>query len=267
MEWIPPELREDRGEIEAARTGRLPGSLIEAGHIRGDLHMHSTATDGRNTIEEMALAARHKGYEYIAIADHSKFVKVAHGLNEKQLLKQIDMIRKIDSRVKGIRILAGVEVDILKNGNLDLDDSVLKELDVVIAAVHSHFSLDMETQTARVLRGMENRYVNILAHPSGRLITRRSPMHLDFDRIFTQARDVNIYLEINTHGKRIDLNDVHCRRAKALGAKFAINTDSHDTAQLDQMIYGIVAARRGWLEKNDVLNTRSLASLIKALKR
>ncbi len=267
MEWIPPELREDRGEIEAAMADKLPKSLIELKHIKGDLHVHTTATDGHNTIEEMARAAKSMGYAYLGITDHSKAVRIANGMDEKRLLKHMEMIRKVDGRIKGIKLLAGIEVDILRDGKLDLKDAVLKELDIVIAAIHSHFALDRETQTARVLKGMENKHVNVLAHPSGRLIARRSPIELDFDRVFTLARNANIYLEVNTHGKRIDLNDVHCRRARGIGAKLAINTDSHDTDSLDQMIYGVTAARRGWVEKNDVLNTRPLGPLLKALKR
>jgi len=266
MDWIPPEIREDQGEIEAAMAGKLP-SLITINHIRGDLHIHSSATDGRNTIEEMAEKAVLKGYEYIAITDHSKLIRIANGMDERKLLKHLENIRRIGKRFKGVKILAGVEVDILKDGKLDLEDHALKELDIVVAAIHSNFSLDRKTQTERVLRGMDNKYVNILAHPSGRLITKRSPMELDFDKVFTGARERNVYMEINTHGKRIDLNDINCRRASQLGAKFVINTDSHDTSQLDEIVYGVLAARRGWVSGDEVLNTLPYERLIKALKR
>jgi len=267
MEWIPPELREDTGEIEAAMSGKLPASLVELEHLKGDLHLHTTATDGRNTIEEMIHAAKEKGYEYIAITDHSKHVKVANGLDEKALIKHIENIRKISGKIKGIKVLTGVEVDILKEGDLDIEDDVLKELDIVIASVHSYFQMDMEAQTDRVLKALDNKYVNVLAHPSGRLITQRSPMQLDFDKVFEGARDRGIFLEINTHGKRIDLNDVHCRRAKEIGAKVVINTDAHEISHLGQIVFGVIAARRGWIEKKDVLNTKPLGGMLKALKR
>jgi DNA polymerase (family X) len=263
MEWIPPELREDRGEIEAALLGRLPKSLITMSDIKGDLHMHTVDTDGRMTVEQMAEGAKARGYEYIAITNHSKLVRVAGGLDEKELLKHIEDVRKKASRIKGIEILAGVEVDILKDGRLDLEDYALKDLDIVIAAIHSNFSLSKEDQTARVLRAMDNKHVNMLAHPSGRLITKRSPLELDFDKIFKKAADNKIILEINTHGERIDLNDVHCKRAKEMGAMFSINTDSHDTSQMNEIIYGVMTARRGWLEKKDVINTYSLKKLKK----
>jgi DNA polymerase (family X) len=257
MEWIPPELREERGEIEAALKGELPARLIKTEDIKGDLHMHTLDSDGRMTVEEMAEAAKKKGYKYIAITNHSKLVRVSGGMDEKRLLKHIEDIRKRALKIKGIEILAGVEVDILKDGKLDLEDYVLEGLDIVIAAIHSNFSMSKEDQTARVLRAMDNKHVNMLAHPSGRLITRRSPMELDMDRIFRKAVENNIILEINTHGDRIDLNDVHSKRAKEMGAKFAINTDSHDAAQMGGVAYGVITARRGWLEKKDVINTCS----------
>ena len=256
MEWIPPELREDRGEIEASLRGELPGKLIKTEDIKGDLHIHTLDSDGRMTVEEMAEAAKKKGYKYIAITNHSKLVRVSGGLDEKRLLKHIEDIRKRALKIKGIEILAGVEVDVLKDGKLDLEDYVLEGLDIVIAAIHSNFSMSKEDQTARVLRAMDNKHVNMLAHPSGRLITKRSPLELDMDKIFRKAVENNIILEINTHGDRIDLNDVHSKRAREMGAKFAINTDSHDIAQMDDMVYGVITARRGWLEKKDVINTR-----------
>ncbi|MFH1552346.1 MAG: DNA polymerase/3'-5' exonuclease PolX [Candidatus Omnitrophota bacterium] len=267
MQWIPPELREIHGEIEAAQKGTLPKNLLDAKDIKGDLHTHTTATDGSASAEEMVAAANKKGYKYLAITDHSKNVRVANGLDEKRLLKHVEKVRKIARKTKDMKVLVGIEVDILDRGKLDFKDSVLKELDIVIAAVHSRFSLEKEKQTSRILKAMDNKFVNVLAHPSGRLITSRSSIQVDFDRIFTKAAENNVYLEINTHGERIDLNDAHCRRAKELGAKFVVSTDAHGVEQLNGMIYGIVTARRGWLEKKDVLNTYSLDKLMKALKR
>ncbi|MFH1798090.1 MAG: DNA polymerase/3'-5' exonuclease PolX [Candidatus Omnitrophota bacterium] len=267
MEWIPPELREDQGEVEAAIAAKLPKNLLEAGHIQGDLHSHTNATDGHDSLEEMVRAAQAKGYKYIAITDHSKAVKIANGMDEEKLLMHAEKIRKFAKKIKGIEILAGVEVDILEKGKLDLEDYALKEMDIVIAAAHSHFGLDEEKQTARVLKAMDNKYVNILAHPSGRLITSRSSIQADFDKIFKHAAWRGICLEINTHGERIDLNAAHCRRAKELGAKFAINTDAHSASQLDLIVYGVVTARRGWVEKQDVINTYSFSKLVKMLRR
>ncbi len=267
MDYIPPELRESQGEIEAALKKSLPKKLIKASDIMGDLHIHSNATDGRSSIEENIIAAKKKGYEYCAITDHSKLIKISGGMNEKQLLKHVDNIRKIAKKIKGIKVLAGVEVDVLENGELDLEDYALKELDIVIAAVHSKFLLDKKKQTERVLKGIDNKYVNILAHPSGRLITKRRPLEIDFDKIFKKAVEVNCFLEINTHGDRIDLNDVNARRAKELGTKFCINTDAHEVSQLDLIKYGVITARRAWLEKQDVVNTYSYDKMVKALGR
>ncbi|MBU1083666.1 MAG: DNA polymerase/3'-5' exonuclease PolX [Candidatus Omnitrophica bacterium] len=267
MQWIPPELRENRGEIEAALEGTLPKDLVKVSDIKGDLHIHTTASDGKADIMDMIKAAKKKGYKYIAVTDHSKLIKIAGGMDEKRLLKRAEEIRKIAGREKGIKVLAGIEVDILEDGRLDLEDHALKELDIVVAAVHSKFSLKREEQTARILRAMDNKYVNILAHPSGRLITKRSAIELDFDSVFRKAAEKNIFMEINTHGERADLNDAHCARAKELGCRFAINTDAHETIQLDDMPYGIITARRGWLVKDDVLNTYSFSKLMKAIKR
>ena len=267
MEWVPPELREDRGEVEAALGGTLPKNLIDLKDIKGDLHVHTSETDGSATPEEMIEAAEKKGYKYLAITDHSKHVRVAGGMDEKRLAKHVERIRKLSGKFKKIKVLVGVEVDILSEGKLDFADSVLKDLDIVIAAVHSQFSLDKEKQTRRILKAMDSKYVNALAHPSGRLITRRTALELDFDRIFEKAASDNIFLEINTHGERIDLSDVHSMRAKELGARFVINTDAHDTHQLEGMTYGVITARRAWCEKKDVLNTYTFDKMIKALKR
>ena len=266
MDWIPPELRESSGELEAAKKGGLP-DLVGSKDIKGDLHMHTSATDGQNSPEEMMAAVKKKKYRYMAVTEHSQHVRVANGMDGKRLLKHAEKLRKLACKQKKIELLVGVEVDILEEGKLDLPDSVLRELDIVIAAVHGRFSLEKKKQTERILRAMDNEYVNVLAHPSGRLITRRSGIEVDFDRIFRKAAENNVFLEINTHGERIDLNDVNCRRAKELGARFVISTDAHSIGGLDQMIYGVVTARRGWLEKKDVLNTYTISKLRKELKK
>lgn len=266
MQWVPPEMREDRGEVELALKKALP-DLVEMKDIKGDAHLHTTESDGRSTIEEIIASARKKGYKYIAITDHSQNVKVANGMDEKRLLEHMERIRKIGSGIRGIEVLAGVEVDILETGKLDIKDYVLKELDIVIASIHSKFTLDKDKQTARMLRAMDSPYVNVMGHPSGRLITTRSPIQADFDAVFKKAAENGIFLEINTHGDRIDLNDVNARRAKELGAKFVINSDAHDVGQMDQLVYGVITARRGWLTKDDVVNTYSLEKFKKAMER
>ncbi|NQT32301.1 MAG: DNA polymerase/3'-5' exonuclease PolX [Candidatus Omnitrophica bacterium] len=267
MEWIPPELRENRGEIEAAIKGTLPKNLIKLSDIKGDLHLHSVASDGNARVEELASQAKKKGYEYIAVTDHSKLIKIANGMDEKRLLKHADRVRKLDKKIKGIKILVGIEVDILEDGKLDLEDYALREMDIVIAAIHSRFALPKEKQTARILKGLDNKYVNALAHPSGRLITRRTGLNFDLDKVFSKAAEENIFLEINTHGERIDLNDLNCRRAGELGARFMISTDAHDISQMDLVKYGVITARRGWLERKDVLNTYPLEKMLKELKK
>lgn len=267
MEWIPPELREDTGEVEAALKGELPKDLISPEDIKGDLHIHTVESDGRSTIEEIVRAAKAKGYQYLAITDHSKYVRVANGMDEKRLIKHIERIRKVSKKVKGIKLLAGCEVDILPGGVLDFKDNILKELDLVIVAIHSGFALDDKSQTERLLRALDNKYVNILAHPSGRLIAKRSPIEVDFDSVFKKAAENNIFLEINTHGERIDLNDANARRAKELGAKFVISTDAHETEQMDEMMHGVITARRAWLSKKDVLNTYTFDKMVRALKK
>ncbi len=267
MTWIPPELREVNGEIEAAQTGHLPGNLLTEKDILGDLHTHTRESDGNASVKDIVLEAKRRGYKYIAITNHSKYVRIANGMDEKRLLAHVADIRKVSAKISGIKVFAGVEVDILEDGQLDLKDYALKELDIVIAAVHSHFSLDEKKQTERMVKALDNKYVNVLAHPSGRLITTRTPISLDFEKIFSLCAKNNIFLEVNTHGERIDLNDLHCRMAKKVGAKFVINTDAHDFAQLDAMKYGVITARRAWLEKKDVINTYTVGKLMKALKR
>lgn len=266
MQWVAPEMREDRGEVELALKKALP-ELVGIKDIKGDVHLHTTESDGRSTIEEMIAAAKKKGYKYIAITDHSQNVKVANGMDEKRLLAHMERIRKIASGIRGIEVLAGIEVDILETGKLDIKDYALKELDIVIASIHSKFTLEKDKQTARMLRAMDNPYVNVMGHPSGRLITTRSPIQVDFDAVFKKAAQNGIFLEINTHGDRIDLNDVNARRAKELGAKFVINSDAHDVGQMDQLVYGVITARRAWLAKDDVVNTYSLEKFKKAMER
>jgi len=266
LDYIEPEMREDRGEIELAAKGRLP-KLVTLDDIRGDLHCHTDLTDGRNTLEEMATAARERGYEYLAVTDHSKHVTVAHGLDKAGLMAAIRRIDRLNARLDGITILKSAEVDILEDGRLDLPDSVLRELDLVVCAVHYKFNLPEKKQTTRILRALDNRHCNILAHPSGRLINVREPYEVDLQAIMTAARERGCFLELNAQPARLDLTDVHCRMAKDMGLKVAISTDAHSTGQLDYMRFGIGQARRGWLEARDVLNTRGLSELRKFLKR
>ncbi|KPJ64949.1 DNA polymerase III [candidate division WOR-1 bacterium DG_54_3] len=264
LPWIPPEMREGTGEIEAAQKGKLP-KLVELKDIRGDLQMHSKWSDGGNTIEQMAEYAKKLSYEYIAITDHSKAVRVAGGMDEKEVLKQLKEIDKVNHKFKGIRILKGIEVDILADGSLDLPDRILKELDVVVAAVHSRFKMPKDEMTKRIISAFKNKYVNILSHPTGRIIGRRDPYEVDMEKIIKAAEDTGTYLEINSYPERLDLSDIHARRAKEEGVLIAIDTDAHAAIQLDIMKYGVATARRGWLEKKDVINTQPLAKLLKLL--
>jgi len=263
---IAPELREDNGEIEAARSGSLP-SLVEVKDLRGDLHAHTTATDGRNSLREMVEAARARGYEYVAITEHSRHLTVAHGLDPARLARQIDQIAALNRRRPGIRVLTGIEVDILDDGSLDLPDTILSRLDLVVAAVHSRFNLSRAQQTARIVRGLENPYVTILAHPSGRLIGEREPYDVDMAQVLKKAGELGCFVEVNAHPDRLDLLDTQCRMAKELGVLVSINTDAHSTTDYDNMRFGVAQARRGWLGKQDVLNTRPLSRLLPLLKR
>ena len=270
LPYIEPELREQRGEIEAARAGRLP-KLVALGDIRGDLHVHSKASDGRHTIAEMAAAARQRGYAYIAIADHSKHVAVAHGLDAKRLARQIAEIDRLNDRLNerldGIRVLKSAEVDILADGTLDLPDSILDELDLTVCAVHYKFDLPADKQTERIIRAMDNPRFDIFAHPTGRLINERAPYALDLERLMRAALERGCFLELNAQPDRLDLDDVHCKMAKDMGLKLAVSTDAHAVAGLDVMRFGIDQARRGWLEAADLLNTRSWTELRKLLRR
>jgi DNA polymerase (family X) len=266
LAFIPPELREDTGEIEAAAKGRLP-ELVTLSQIRGDLHVHTTASDGKFSITEMAEAAKARGYDYLAVTDHSKHATVARGLDANRLAEQIDEIDRVNEALEGIRILKSSEVDILEDGKLDYPDSILKRLDFTVCAIHYKFDLPGDKQTARVIRAMDNPYFNILAHPTGRLINERRAYDIDLQRVMQVALERGCFLEINAHPSRLDLDDAHCRMAREMGLKVAISTDAHTANGLDMMRFGVDQARRGWLEAGDVLNTRSWAELAELLRR
>jgi DNA polymerase (family 10) len=266
LPYIPPELRENRGEIEAAEDKRLP-ELVELSDLKGDLHLHTLATDGRNSIPEMAQAAKKYGLKYIAVTEHSDRLKVAGGLDPPRLMQQIDEIDDLNDRLKGIRILKGLEVEILEDGSLDLPDKVLARLDLVVGTVHSYFNLPLEKQTERILRAMDHRYFSMLAHPTGRLIGERDPYQVDMIRIIHQARDRGCFLELNSNPRRLDLYDIYCRVAREEGVLVSINSDAHSINDFNYLAFGVGQARRGWLEKDDVLNTRSLAQVRKLLRQ
>jgi len=266
LPFIPPELREDRGEIQAAEKGKLP-KLIELGDIRGDLQMHTSATDGKNTIAEMAQKAKEMGYAYLAITDHSKAVRVAGGLDEKRLAKHLQEVEKAGGKIPGIRILKGVEVDILADGSLDLKDDILKECDVVLASVHSRFNMEEGEMTRRIIKAIGNPHVSILAHPTGRLILEREAYKVNLKEVFQAAIDHGVVLEINAYPDRLDLRDVDARMAKEMGARLVISTDAHSTGQLELMKFGVFTARRGWVEARDVINTLPLPPLLKILRK
>jgi len=266
LPFIPPELRENNGEIEAAKKKRLP-KLAERKDLKGDLHAHTKATDGHNTLAEMAEAARKAGLSYLAITEHSRHLTVTHGLDVKRLRAQMDAIDTLNGKLKGITLLKGIEVDILDDGTLDLPDSVLKELDVVVAAVHSNFKLERKKQTTRIVCALGNPYVDILAHPSGRLLVEREPYDVDMLRVIRGAKENGVHLELNAHPERLDLTDAHCRMAKDEGVHVAISSDAHGIREFAYLDYGIDQARRGWLEKDDIINTRALSALKRLLRR
>jgi len=267
LAWIPPELRENCGEIEAALEGRLP-KLIELSDIRGDLHMHTLETDGRATLEEMAEAARALGYEYIAITDHSKALAMANGLDEKRAVEFAKKVRQLNKDGLGIRIFSGLECDIRKDGEMDLAEDALAELDIVVASVHSHMNLEAPEMTDRLMRALESPNVRVLGHPTGRILLNRDAYPFDFERVAAEAARRNVYLEINGSAERLDLSNALVRTAKGLGAKFAINTDSHQTRHLKpNMQYGVITARRGWLEAADVLNALPLTKFAEAIRK
>ena len=265
MSYIEPELREDRGEIDLAKEDKLP-DLIKTEDIRGDLQTHTNATDGKFSLEEMVDAAIERGYDYYAVTDHSKKVAMANGLDEKNLEKQIENIDKLNKK-KEIRILKSIEVDILEDGTLDLSDEILKELDLVVCSVHYNMNLSKKKQTLRVLRAMENPYFNILAHPTGRRIGERKAYDIDLREVMKEAKEKGCYLEINADPARLDLNDKNILMARELGLKLSVSTDAHSVSSLDNMEFGVAQARKGWLEKDDVINTRKWRELKKLLKR
>jgi DNA polymerase (family 10) len=266
LDYIEPEMREDRGEIELAMQHKLP-RLINLKNIRGDLHCHTKATDGNASIEQMADKAAQLGYEYIAITDHSHHLAMVHGFDSKKLLAQIKFIDKLNAKLKNIVILKSIEVDILEDGTLDLPNTVLKELDFTVGAIHYKFNLSPKKQTERIIRAMDNPYFNILAHPTGRLINKREPYVIDLERIMQAAKDRACILELNAQPERMDLNDLHCKMAKEMQVKLAISTDSHSLSQMEWMKFGVDQARRGWLEAKDVVNTYDLSKLKKLLNR
>ena len=266
LPYIEPELREGRGEIEVAEDDKLP-QLIEQDCIQGDLHSHTKATDGKYSLLEMAEAAKELGYSYLAITDHTQNVSMAQGLDEKRLAEQIDEIDRWNEQLDGIRLLKSSEVDILEDGSLDIENEVLQRLDLTVCSIHSHFNLSRDKQTERFLRAMDNPYCSILGHLTGRLLGDRDPYEIDVERIMQGAIERGCYLELNAQPNRLDLSDVHCKMAKEMGLKLAISTDAHHTTDLQFMRYGIGQARRGWLEADDVINTRKWSDLRSLLRR
>ena len=271
LAYIPPELREDRGEIEAAKANKIP-ELVAANDIKGDLHVHTNWSDGKNSIEEMALTAISSGYEYIAVADHSPAVGIAGGMTAEKITKRQDEIEKLNSRFEdeGIKfsVLSASEVDIKSDFSMDFPDDVLKSLDVVVGAIHTKFTQDRETMTKRIVTAMENPNVDIIAHPTGRLLGKRDPYEVDMEQLMESAKATGTIMELNSFPGRLDLNDVHCKMAKDYGVLIAISTDAHDAMQMRDVIkYGVATARRGWLEPKDVVNTRGLEGVRGLLKR
>ena len=266
LSYVEPELREDNGEIELAQQFKLP-HLIELKNIKGDFHAHSTWSDGGNTIKEMAQAAKKLGYSYIAITDHSQSLKVAGGMTVADLKNKKLEIEKINKALRNFKVLFGTEVDIDSSGNLDYRDEVLKEFDIVVAAIHTGFKQSKEQLTRRIIKACKNKYVHIIAHPTGRLWGMRDAYDIEIEQILKVAKDTNTHLEINAFPQRLDLNDLNCRRAKEMGVQLAIGTDAHTTEQLVAMKLGVSVARRGWLSKEDVLNTIEVNELLKAIKK
>jgi DNA polymerase (family 10) len=266
LPWISPLLRENRGEIEAARGDRLP-VLLTLGDIRGDLQMHSTWSDGANTLREMAEACRERGYEYLSITDHSQAVTVAGGLAPDRVRKQWEEVEEARQSVEGIHLFRSLEVDILKDGSLDMPDDILEELDLVLVSVHSFMNMPLVEMTDRVIKALEHPQVDILAHPTGRILNRRQPYALDVEAVLQASADLDVAVELNAHPSRLDLHDRHVRRAKELGVKVAIDTDAHSAQDLDLMTYGVDQACRGWLEAPDVLNALPLREFEEWRKR
>jgi DNA polymerase (family 10) len=270
MPWIPPELRENRGEIEAALAGKLP-DLLGYQDIRGDLHVHSDWDGGANSLEEIAAAALARGYEYVGIADHTKFLRIEHGLDEKQLAERNAAIDALNRRLKAeghhFLVLKGCEANILADGAIDIEDAALAQLDFVIAGVHSHFKMPREEMTARIVKAMQNPHVDIISHPTGRILKRREEYEVVFDRLLKVAQETGTILEINSYPERLDLGDVNIQAARRAGVKMMVNTDAHHVDQLRFITFGIAQARRGWAEKKDVLNAWPVKDLLAGLKR
>jgi DNA polymerase (family 10) len=266
LSYIPPELREDRGEIEAAERHALP-KLLELADLRGDLHVHTSASDGTDSIEKMVAAAQARGYSYMAITDHSKYIGVTRGLDAQRLARQIDAIDALNTTLTGFTVLKGAEVDILEDGSLAIDDAILRRLDVVVIAVHTQFGLSEAKQTSRILRALERPCVSILAHPFGRLLGEREPYRLDFERVLRAVSERGCYLEINAQPSRLDLDDIHAKAARDQGVLLSIASDAHSAAQLEFLDHGVRQARRAWVTAQDVLNARSLAQLRRLLRK
>lgn len=266
MSYVPPELREGKGEIEASLEGKLP-RLVEKSDLKGDLHVHTDWSDGLNTIEEMARAARERGYSYLAITDHTRSLSVANGLDEERFRAQREEIDRLNKELDGLQLLAGMELEILTNKALDFDDRILAEMDIVVASIHSGFRQDRELLTERILEAMKNEHVNIIGHPTGRLLGKREPYEVDIDRVLEAAVETGTALEINASPDRLDLKDEYIRLGKEMGVKFAISTDAHDLSSLDDIKYGVLTARRGWAEPDDVINTWPLQKLRSWLKK
>lgn len=266
LDFIPPELRENRGEILAAKNHDLP-QLVELHDIKGDLHCHTHETDGLYSLEEMVNAAIEMGYEYVAITDHSQSLKITNGMDEKRLLKQIKLIDKLNAKYSHFTILKSMEIDILEDGRLDLSNDMLKELDLTVCSIHSKFRISKELQTERILRAMDNPYFNILGHATGRLINSRIPYEIDMDKVLNAAKERNCIIEVNAQPARLDINDIYCKMAKEKGVKIAISSDAHTLLGFNYMILGVNQARRGWMEAKDIINTYSLKNLRKIIKR
>jgi DNA polymerase (family 10) len=266
MAWIPPELRENRGELKAARAGELP-ELIEVGDIRGELHCHTVASDGRQTIEEMAEAARERGYDYIAITDHSASHGFGNDVSPEELAQQIERIRELDSQIDGIQLLAGTEVNILTDGTLDYDDDLLEQLDWIVASLHTSFRMSEEEQTERMIAAMEHPLVDVIGHPTGRLIQRRDPYPLNIEKVIEAALRTGTFLEINGNPDRRDLNEVYAKQAAEAGVWLTIDSDAHWTETLGNIRYGVATARRAWLTKEAIVNTRPWSEVDKLRKR
>lgn len=262
LPYIPPELRENRGEIEAGLKNKLP-TIVSHNEINGDFHVHSIWSDGSNTIKDIALAAKSLGYKFVGISDHSQSLRIARGLSEERVTKKINEIKQINEEIEGVHVFCGTECDIKQDGSLDYPKKVLQLFDFVIIGIHTSFKMSKQEITQRIIRGMENEYAQMLAHPTCRLIGRRDPLNLDIDMVFEKAVETDTYLEINAFPDRLDLNDIHCKRAKEFGVKFVLGTDAHIIQHLPYMRFGVATARRGWLEGKEILNTKSLSEVKK----